>query len=105
ICAALRLWCADADGRFDTRVYKLFEALQSFEDTVFRLDARGSAAAYKHSTAHTLHLLGLLESPEAHPACRDLRGPDESARIAEALVRPLRIAERLGIPGMRRRQA
>lgn len=102
ICAALRMWCAEAAGRFDTRVYKLFEALQSFEDTVFRLDAKGSAAAYKHSTAHALHLLGLLDAPESHPACKDLRGLDESARIAEALTRPQRIAERLGIPGMKR---
>jgi dihydrodipicolinate synthase/N-acetylneuraminate lyase len=105
ICAALRMWVANEASLFDTRVYKLFEALQSFEDAVFRLDARGSAAAYKHSTAHALHRLGLLESPEAHPACRDLRGADESARIAEALLRPLRIAERLAIPGFAIRPA
>jgi hypothetical protein len=107
ICAALDMWKSDrvpgkkfptGTGRFDTRVYKLFEALQSFEDTIFRLDAKGSAAAYKHSTAHALARLGLLDSPEAHPACRDVRGADESARIAEALVRPVRIAERLQIP-------
>jgi dihydrodipicolinate synthase/N-acetylneuraminate lyase len=107
ICAALDMWRNDSvpgkkfatgTGRFDTRVYKLFEALQSFEDVVFRLDARGSAAAYKHSTAHALHRLGLLDSPEAHPDCRDLRGEDEAARIAEAMQRPARIAKRLGIP-------
>ncbi len=107
ICAGLDMWRNDSvlgkkfptgTGHFDTRVYKLFEALQSFEDIVFRLDARGSAAAYKHSTAHALHRLGLLDSPEAHPNCRDLRGDDEAARIAEAMQRPARIAKRLGIP-------
>jgi dihydrodipicolinate synthase/N-acetylneuraminate lyase len=109
ICAAMDMWRdervpekAFPTGKgFDTRVYKVFEALQSFEDTIFRLDAKGSAAAYKHSTAHALHRLGLLDSPEAHPACRDVRGDDESARIAESMVRPLRIAERLGIPGLK----
>jgi hypothetical protein len=110
ICAAIDMWLLDTvpgkvtlagNGAFDTRVYKLFEALQSLEDTVFRLDAKGSAAAYKHSTAHTLHLLGLLESPEAHPACKDLRGADESGRMKEALERPLRMARALGIPGFR----
>ena len=85
-------------GRFDTRVYKVFEALQSLEDQVFRLDHRMSASPYKHSTAHVLHALGILQSPEAHPACRDLRGDDEAARMEEALRRPLRMAEKLGIP-------
>jgi len=107
ICAAIDMWRDNSvgvkkvrtqGGCFDTRVYKLFEAIQSFEDTVFRLDQRGSAAAYKHSTAHALRQLGYLESAEAHPACRDLRGADEAARIAEALVRPARMAKRLGIP-------
>lgn len=98
LCAALKLWRAEA-GRFDPRVYKLFEALQSFEDAIFRLDDRGSAAAYKHSTAHVLHLLGLLDAPETHPACRDRRGADEPARMREALERPLRMALELGIPG------
>jgi hypothetical protein len=105
LCAAIRMWRAETDGsnnqvtHFDTRVYKLFEAIQSFEDLVFRLDAKGSASAYKHSTAHVLHLLGLLDSPEAHPACRDLRGSDEPARMREALERPLRMARELGIAG------
>jgi hypothetical protein len=110
ICAAKDMWLADdapgkrfptgaGAGRFDTRVYKLFEAFQSLEDQVFRLDARGSAAAYKHSTAHVLHALGVIAAPEAHPRCRDLRSPDEAARMTEALLRPRRIAERLGIPG------
>jgi hypothetical protein len=107
ICAAMDMWRDDqapgkafptGTGRFDTRVYKLFEALQSFEDTIFRLDARGSAAAYKHSTAHALHHLGLLDSPEAHPNCTDLRADDEAQRIAEAMARPARVAQRLGIP-------
>ncbi len=98
LCAALALWRGE-DGRVDPRVYKLFEAVQSFEDAVFRLDERGSAAAYKHSTAHVLHLLGLLQSPEAHPRCRDLRGPYESQRMHEAMERPLRMARALGIPG------
>jgi hypothetical protein len=85
-------------GRFDTRVYKLFEAFQSLEDQVFRLDAKGSAAAYKHSTAHLLHQLGVIASPEPHPACKDLRGPDEAARMTEAMVRTRRLSERLKIP-------
>jgi hypothetical protein len=93
------MWQADARGHFDTRVYKLFEAIQSFEDVVFRLDERGSAAAYKHSTAHALHLLGLLGAAETHPQCRDRRGADESARMREAMERPLRMARALGIPG------
>jgi len=110
ICAAKDLWLTDdapakrhpagaGPGRFDTRVYKLFEAFQSLEDQVFRLDARGSAAAYKHSTAHLLHALGVIATPEAHPDCLDLRGPDEAGRMREALVRATRMAERLGIPG------
>jgi dihydrodipicolinate synthase/N-acetylneuraminate lyase len=99
ICAAIQMWQRDGEGRFDTRVYKLFEAIQSFEDLVFRMDEKGSAAAYKHSTAHVLHLLGLLASPEAHPACRDLRGADEGARIREAIERPLRMVRALEIPG------
>lgn len=108
ICAAIDMWALDSvqgkakptgTGAFDTRVYKLFEALQSLEDTVFRLDSKGSAAAYKHSTAHALKLLGLLDAPEAHPACKDRRGDDEPARIREALERPLRIARDLDIPG------
>jgi hypothetical protein len=86
-------------GRFDTRVYKLFEAFQSLEDQVFRLDARLSASAYKHSTAHVLHLLGLITASEAHPACRDLRDADEAARMEEALRRARRMAEKLDIPG------
>ncbi len=107
IAAARDMWLDDSvsgkkfptgTGRFDTRVYKLFEAIQSFEDLVFRLDEKLSAAAYKHSTAHVLHSLGLIASPETHPNCQDRRSSDESARIAEAMRRPLRMAERLGIP-------
>lgn len=107
ICAARDMWLLDGvpgkrfasgTGRFDTRVYKLFEALQSLEDVVFRLDDRGSAAAYKHSTAHVLHQLGLVAAAEPHPDCRDRRGPDEADRMAEALRRPLAIAAELGIP-------
>ena len=106
ICAAKDMWLGnDAPqkkfrtgmGRFDTRVYKVFEAFQSLEDQVFRLDEAMSAAAYKHSTAHVLHELGIIASPEAHPACKDLRDSDEAARMAEALRRPRRIAERLEI--------
>ena len=95
ICAARRLW---TDDHYDARVYKVFEAFQSLEDEVFRLDENGSAAAYKHSTAHCLHLLGLIESAEVHPDCTDRRTGDESARMLEALRRPLRIAKRLSIP-------
>lgn len=106
ICAAKDMWLYDTSqmkvnktgtGRFDTRVYKVFEAIQSFEDQVFRLDANMSAAAYKHSTAHVLHQLGILASPETHPACKDLRVGDEAVRMTEALRRPNRIADRLNI--------
>ena len=109
ICAAKDMWLEDGapgkkfptgTGRFDTRVYKLFESFQSLEDQVFRLNAQGSAAAYKHSTAHLLNTLGILAAPEAHPACQDLRGLDEAARMREALMRPQRMAKRLGIPGL-----
>lgn len=83
---------------FDTRVYKLFEAFQSLEDAVFRLDDHQSAAAYKHSTAHVLKLLGLIAATEVHPDCPDRRPDDEAQRMREALTRPLRVAKRLGIP-------
>ncbi|MCG8602932.1 MAG: hypothetical protein MI807_22495 [Verrucomicrobiales bacterium] len=94
ICAAKKMWRTNP---LDTRVYKLFEAFQSLEDAVFRLDENGSAAAYKHSTAHVLKHLGLIESSEIHPDCRDRRPDDEADRMAEALRRPIRVAERLGI--------
>ncbi len=109
LCAARDMWLLDSvaekrfktgTGRFDTRVYKLFEAIQSLEDTVFRLDEKQSASAYKHSTAHVLHALGLIRSPEIHPACADRRGSDEAARMQEALRRPRRMAAKLGIPGL-----
>jgi dihydrodipicolinate synthase/N-acetylneuraminate lyase len=109
ICAARELWLEDSapgkkfptgTGRFDTRVYKVFEAFQSLEDQVFRLDAHGSASAYKHSTAHVLHALGLIASPEVHPACTDRRGPDEGQRMEEALRRVRRVAGKLGVPGL-----
>lgn len=107
ICAAKDMWLLDSvadkkfktgTGRFDTRVYKLFEAFQSFEDLVFRLDDRMSASPYKHSTAHVLHQLGIIDAPESHPDCKDLRGADEAQRMTEALRRPRRLAEKLGIP-------
>ena len=85
-------------GRFDTRIYKIFEALRSLEDQVFRRDAKLSASAYKHSTAHVLHQFSFIASPEAHPACRDLRGANEAARMKETLRRPLRMEENLGLP-------
>ena len=94
ICAAKKLWQRRS---YDARVYKLFEAFQSLEDAVFRLDKNGSASAYKHSTAVILHLLGLIASDEIHPDCPDLRTGNEQDRMREALIRPLRIAERLGI--------
>lgn len=109
ICAAKDMWLLDSvvekrfktgSGRFDTRVYKLLEAMQSLEDQVFRLDEHGSASPYKHSTAHVLKSLGLLSSPETHPRCLDRRGPDEACRMEEALRRPRRMAEKLGIPGL-----
>ena len=108
VCEAEDMWLPDDDsakkyttgtGRFDTRVYKLFEAFQSMEDQVFRLSANGSAAAYKHSTAHVLKQLGVISASEAHPNCLDLRAADEAQRMSEAMLRPHRIAKRLGIPG------
>lgn len=107
ICAAKDLWLKDGTpnkvfptgtGSFDTKVYKLFEAIQSFEDLVFRLDENMSASAYKHSTAHVLHQLGILRSAEAHPRCPDLRAQGEDQRMIEALRRPRRIMEKLSIP-------
>ncbi len=107
IAAARDMWLLDSvadkkfktgTGRFDTNVYKLFEAFQSFEDLVFRLDERLSAAPYKHSTAHVLKHLGLIDAPEPHPDCKDVRGADEALRMEEAMRRPLRVAKRLGIP-------
>ncbi|MEI6713652.1 MAG: hypothetical protein WCO60_07860 [Verrucomicrobiota bacterium] len=109
ICAAKDMWLLDSvpekrlktgTGRFDTRVYKLMEAMQSLEDQVFRLDERNSASPYKHSTAHVLKELGLLEAPETHPKCTDRRGSDEAQRMQEALRRPRRVAQKLGIPGL-----
>lgn len=94
ICAAKQMWTRSP---LDTRVYKLFEAFQSLEDAVFRLDETGSAAAYKHSTAHVLKLLGLIESSEIHPDCGDRRDDREAATMEAALRRPLRVAGRLGI--------
>lgn len=112
VCAAIDLWLADGTpgkafpagrpGGFDTRVYKLLEALQSLEDQVFRPDAAFSVGAYKHSTAHVLHQLGLIAAPDPHPASRDRRPASESDRMEEALRRPRRLAGRLGIPGMDR---
>ena len=95
ICAAKKYWRKDD---FDSRIYKLFEAIQSLEDSVFRLDDMGSAAGYKHSTAEILQMLGVIDSAEIHPECPDLRAGNERARMQEALIRPLRIAERMNIP-------
>lgn len=106
ICAAKDMWLDESaplkrhkggGPGFDTRVYKVFEALQALEDQVFRLDDAGSAAAYKHSTAHVLHQLGVLASPEPHPDCPDVRPAGEDARMREALLRATRVAQRLGI--------
>lgn len=95
ICAAKKYWRKDD---FDSRIYKLFEAIQSLEDSVFRLDDKGSAAGYKHSTAEILQMLGMIDSAEIHPECPDLRAGNERARMQEALIRPLRVAERMNIP-------
>ena len=95
ICAAKKHWHEET---FDSRVYKLFEAFQSLEDSVFRLDENGSAAGYKHSTAEILKMLGVIESGEIHPHCPDLRTGDEAMRMREALIRPVRMAERMNIP-------
>ena len=45
-----------------------------------------------------LHQLGIIDAPEPHPDCKDLRGADEALRMQEAMRRPKRIAPRLGIP-------
>ena len=95
ICAAKKFWRQDD---FDSRVYKLFEAFQSLEESVFRLDDKGSAAGYKHGTAEILKMLGIIDSAEIHPDCPDLRPGDEQARMREALIRPMRMADRMGIP-------
>ncbi|MBT5716000.1 MAG: hypothetical protein HOI70_03720 [Opitutae bacterium] len=95
ICAAKKYWRKDD---FDSRVYKLFEAFQSLEDSVFRLDDKGSAAGYKHSTAEILQMLGVIDSAEIHPDCPDLRPGNEQALMKEALIRPIRIADRMNIP-------
>ena len=109
ICAAKDMWLLDdvpekrfktGTGRFDTRVYKLLEAMQSLEDQVFRLDDRHSASPYKHSTAHVLKQLGLIAAAETHPDCKDRRADDEASRMQEALRRPRRVAQKLGIPGL-----
>jgi len=94
ICAAKKMWTTEP---LDTRVFKLFEAFQSLEDAVFRLNENGSASDYKHSTAVVLKLLGLLESSEIHPDCPDLRTGDEEATMKAAMRRPTRVAEKLGI--------
>jgi hypothetical protein len=95
ICAAKKYWRKDD---FDSRVYKLFEAFQSLEDSVFRLDEKGSAAGYKHSTAEILKMLGVIDSAQIHPDCPDLRPGNEQARMREALIRPMRVADRMEIP-------
>ncbi len=45
-----------------------------------------------------LHHLGMIDAPESHPDCKDVRGADEALRMEEAMRRPLRVAKRLGIP-------
>ena len=95
ICAAKKYWREDT---FDSRVYKLFEAFQSLEDAVFRLDEKGSAAGYKHSTAEILKMLGVIESAEIHPDCPDIRVGNEAMKMREALIRPVRMAGRMNIP-------
>lgn len=110
ICAAKDMWLLDSvagkkfptgTGAFDTNVYKLFEAFQSMEDAVFRLNERNSASAYKHSTAHALHQLGVITAPEPHPASPEIRGADEAERMQDAMRRARRAAEKLNIPGFR----
>ena len=95
ICAAKKYWREDT---FDSRVYKLFEAFQSLEDAVFRLDEKGSAAGYKHSTAEILKMIGVIEYAEIHPDCPDIRAGNEAMKMREALIRPMRMAGRMNIP-------
>ena len=80
ICAAKKYWRKED---FDARVYKLFEAFQSLEDSVFRLDDKGSAAGYKQRQPRFSRCL-VLESAEIHPDCPDHRVGDERTRMREA---------------------
>ena len=57
---------------------------------------KGSAAGYKHGTAEILTMLGIIDSAEIHPDCPDLRPGDEQARMREALIRPMRMADSHG---------
>ncbi|MFN7842365.1 MAG: hypothetical protein ACK5N9_11655 [Pirellula sp.] len=107
ICAAKDMWLDNnvagkkfptRHGQYDTRVYKLFEAIQSLEDQVFRFDTTGSVAAYKHSTAHVLNLMGIIQSAEPHPDCNDRRDSNESNAMQQAMIRPQRMAKMLDIP-------
>jgi dihydrodipicolinate synthase/N-acetylneuraminate lyase len=107
ICAAKDMWLGNnvaekrfptRHGHFDTRVYKLFEAIQSLEDQVFRFDASESVAAYKHSTAHVLKILGIIQSTDPHPMCSDRRDLNESTAMQQSMIRPRRMAKMLGIP-------
>jgi hypothetical protein len=107
ICAAKDMWLDNnvvgkkfptRHGQFDTRVYKLFEAIQSLEDQVFRFDTTGSVAAYKHSTAHVLNLMRIIQSTETHPDCNDHRDSNEPHAMQQAMIRPQRMAKMLDIP-------
>lgn len=42
------------------------------------------------------NLLGLIDAPEPHPDCKDVRGTDERERMIEAMRRPKRLAGKLG---------
>ena len=42
-------------------------------------------------------LLNLIDTPEPHPGCKDMRGTDERDRMIEAVRRPKRLAEKSGI--------
>ena len=71
------------EENFDSRVYKLFEAFQSLEDSVFRLDEKGSASGYKHSTAEILKMLGVIESAKFIRTVQILRAGDEAKRCVK----------------------
>ena len=43
-------------------------------------------------------MLGVIESAEIHPDCSDIRAGNEAMKMREALIRPMRMAERMNIP-------
>ena len=69
--------------------------LNSTGEGIYGVDLEGNCT---FANPACLKLLGLIASDEIHPDCPDIREGDEVARMRSALRRPLRVAERLGIP-------